>query len=85
MAAKTRTASSAPPLDHAAQVDWYARGVVSKTIPAGQYVRRAAQRHLNDLKKAKTKGFAYRFDPDKGARVCRFIELLPHTKGRWEQ
>lgn len=83
MPAKTRTASSAPPLEHAAQAEWYARGVISKAIPAGRFVRKAAQRHLDDLKKSEKKGYQYRFDPDKGARVCRFIELLPHTKGRW--
>ena len=24
-----------------------------------------------------------RTDPDTGAKVCRFIEMLEHTKGRW--
>jgi phage terminase large subunit-like protein len=43
-------------------------------------VRAAAKRHLADLKR---KRFPYQFVPDKGARVCRFIEMLPHTKGQW--
>ena len=44
-------------------------------------MRKAAKRHLDDLKRDAS--WPYRFDPEKGARVCRFIELLPHTKGRW--
>lgn len=76
----TRSTSSRPPTEHAARAEWYARGVCDGTIPAGRWVRAAAKRHLDDLKR---KGFKYTFDPDKGARVCRFIETLPHTKGRW--
>lgn len=58
----------------------YAVGVVNGSIPAGGWVRKAAKRHLDDLKRA---NFPYKFDPDRGARVCRFIERLPHTKGEW--
>lgn len=76
----TRSTSSRPPVEHAARAEWYALGVTSGTIPAGKWVRAAAQRHLDDIKR---KGFAYKFDPDKGARVCRFIEQLHHTKGKW--
>lgn len=46
-------------------------------------MRLACARHLNDLERAKKKDFAYTFDADKAARACRFIELLPHTKGKW--
>ena len=31
----------------------------------------------------RSKAWGYVFDPEAGARVCRFIELLPHTKGKW--
>jgi phage terminase large subunit-like protein len=27
--------------------------------------------------------FPFRFDVEKAERVCRFIERLPHTKGKW--
>lgn len=75
----TRSTSSPPP-DHAGKAEWYANGVVDGSIPAGRWVRAAARRHLADLKK---KRWGFEFQPDKGAKVCRFIELLPHTKGKW--
>lgn len=78
---RTRSANSPPPADHSAQAEWYAKGVLDGTVPAGKWTRAAAKRHLDDLKKGKS--FPYEFVPDKGARVCRFIELLPHTKGKW--
>ena len=60
----------------------YCRGVTSKEIPACIWVRLACQRHLDDLERAE-KGWIYYFDPEKAEKYCRFIELLPHTKGKW--
>lgn len=74
------TSSAALPRDHAALALGYAEGVVDGKVPAGPWVRAAAKRHLADLKK---KRFGYEFVAERGARVCRFIELLPHTKGQW--
>lgn len=68
---------------HVDAANAYAAAVVAKKIPACQWVKLACKRHLNDLKKAKKKDYAYRFDPAKAEKVCRFIELLPHTKGVW--
>lgn len=61
----------------------YAKDVVAKRIPACKWIRLACKRHLNDLAKSKKKSYPYRFDEAKGEKVCRFIELLPHTKGVW--
>lgn len=61
----------------------YAAHVVDGKILACKWVRLACQRHLDDMKQQKDKSYPYRFDPAKAERVCRFIELLPHTKGRW--
>lgn len=61
----------------------YARDVTSGKILACKWVRLACQRHLDDLEKAKSKSYPYRFDPELAARVCTFIEQLPHVKGRW--
>lgn len=83
MANKTRSANSQPKRDHATIAAQYARDVVSGAVPAGPYVRRAAQRHLDDLERAKEKNYPYFFDSTVGAKVCRFIEFLPHTKGKW--
>lgn len=73
-------ASSKQPRDHAALAQSYVDGVIKGTIPAGPWVIKAAQRHAADL--ARDDGLFY-FNPDRGAKVCRYIELLPHTKGKW--
>ncbi|WP_249976086.1 terminase large subunit [Vreelandella olivaria] len=52
-------------------------------IPACLYVKQACARHLNDVKASKAKSYPYRFDRDKAERVCKFVQLLPHTKGEW--
>lgn len=58
----------------------YARDVVAGRIVAGKWERLACQRQLDDL--ADDDG-PYYFDDDAAERVCRFIEKLPHIKGRW--
>src|SRR5476651_2191756 len=61
----------------------YARDVVSGKIPACSYVKAACQRHIDDLIESKSASYLYRFDKDKGERACKFIGLMPHTKGEW--
>lgn len=61
----------------------YARDVTAGRIVACRYVRLACQRHLDDLKKEKSRNFKFRFDKDAAERPIKFIELLPHTKGEW--
>jgi len=48
-----------------------------------KWVRLAAQRHLNDLKRSKTAAFGYYFDPWQANDVCDVIEKLPHIEGNW--
>lgn len=64
---------------HCGRAYQYAVDIVDGKIPAGRYTRLACQRHLDDLDRE----FDYVFDMDKAERACRFIEQLPHTKGRW--
>lgn len=59
----------------------YAKEVVAGKIPAGRFVKAACKRQIEDLKRWKAKGAAYRFDTGRANKVCRFIELLPHIKG----
>lgn len=61
----------------------YAREVVAGKLPACKWVMLACRRHLDDLDKQRDKGFAYRFDAKTAEKWCKFIELLPHTKGEW--
>lgn len=65
---------------HVTKALQYARKVVSGKIPACRWVKRACQRHLDDLKR---KDWPYTFDPAKAEKACRFAELLPHVKGHW--
>lgn len=50
--------------------------------PAAKWERLAVKRQYDDLAKTGA-DWPWRFDIERGARVCEFIELLPHTKGRW--
>lgn len=61
----------------------YARDVTSGKIPACKSIRLQCKRFLDELKREKGKAFPFRFDVEKAARVCRFIEKLPHSKGKW--
>jgi phage terminase large subunit-like protein len=61
----------------------YARDVVAGKIDACKWVRLACQRHLDDLEASKGRGFKWRFDRAQAERVCLFVQMLPHTKGKW--
>lgn len=69
--------------DYAAIARRYADDVDRGRIPAGKSIRLQCRRFLDELKRQKDKDFPFRFDTDKAARVCRFIERLPHSKGKW--
>jgi len=58
----------------------YTEGAVSGAIPVCEWVRKACQRQLADLRR---KNFEYRFDEKRASRICLFIEKLPHIKGEW--
>ena len=70
---------------HVEAAEKYARDVIAGRIKACQWVRLACRRHMDDLARAKPKGstWPFYFDPASAEKVCRFIELLPLTKGRW--
>ena len=68
---------------YTAVAEQYARDVISGKIPAAKYIKLACQRHLDDLAWQDDDDFAYRFDAGAGGKVCAFIELMPHTKGKW--
>ncbi|NQY65520.1 MAG: terminase large subunit, partial [Alteromonadaceae bacterium] len=61
----------------------YARDIIAGKIPACKYTVLACKRHITELKKQKNKQFLYKFDRDAAERICKFIQLLPHTKGEW--
>lgn len=77
------TTSDVEDRNYPAIAERYARDIVAKKIPAGKSVRLACKRHLDELKLIKKRDFPFRFDTDKASRPCKFIERMPHTKGKW--
>lgn len=69
--------------DYAAIAEQYARDVTKAKIPACKSIRLQCQRFLDELKLQRRRDFPFRFDAEKASRVCRFVERLPHTKGKW--
>lgn len=59
----------------------YAADVLGGKIPACKWVKLAADRQLADLKTYAGSRSPYAFDENEANRVCKFIELLTHTKG----
>jgi len=57
----------------------YARQVVDGKIPACQWTRLACERQLKDLERTDLE-----WRPEAGERVCKFVELMPHVKGKWK-
>lgn len=57
--------------------------MVAGQVVACKWIRLACKRHLDDLGRERLAEYPYRFDKKKAAKVCRFIELLPHVKGQW--
>lgn len=62
----------------------YINGVLSGEIITNKYIKLACQKHLDDLQKSENNpDYPYYFDAAKAERVAKFIQLLPHTKGKW--
>jgi phage terminase large subunit-like protein len=61
----------------------YAQAVVAGQVSVCKWARLACQRQLDDLQRETSDDWPYVFDPDRGARPCEFIEMLPHIKGKW--
>jgi len=62
----------------------YCDDVLSGRIPAGKWTRLACQRQFDDLARAdrNDSDFPFIFDPEPAERVCEFVELSPHVKGK---
>lgn len=58
----------------------YARDVRARKIPACKWVRLACDRHRRDRTR---KDWIFKFDPVLAERKMEFMELFPHTKGKW--
>ena len=70
---------SADPID---RFDDYVEGVLSGEIIACDLVKKACQRHTNDLERVARGELPFRFDGDMVINAIQFIECLPMCKGR---
>ena len=68
--------------DYVAIAGMYGERVERGEIPACEWVRKAVKRQIEDQKRFSGKSSRFYFDPDEAVKVCKFIELLPHTKGQ---
>lgn len=68
--------------DYVAIAGMYGERAERGEIPACEWVRKAVKRQIEDQKRFSGKSSRFYFDPDEAAKVCKFIELLPHTKGQ---
>jgi phage terminase large subunit-like protein len=64
--------------EHTEDAIQYARDVILGVIPACETIYNACQRFFRDISADQ-----YVFDHYLANKACNFIQLLPHTKGRW--
>lgn len=69
------TSSKYPHVDAANQ---YAKQVAAGEIAACKWTRLACERHLKNLER---KDLVWK--PAEAEKFCRFVELMPHVKGKW--
>lgn len=79
---KTKTTATRPTRS-LNSVNAYPRRVVAGKETVCRWVRLACERHLRDLEASSGPGFRWTFDKKKALDKIEFMELMPHTKGRW--
>ncbi len=63
------------------RVTEYASRVVAGKVVAGELHKLACQRHLNDLKRQRSKEFPYYYNPDKASEIIEYAETLTIAEG----
>lgn len=63
----------------------YAIDVTEGRIVAGEYVRRACQRHIDDIEKSKAAPYRYYFDVEKSEKIINFAEELTIAEGEEQE
>ena len=66
---------------HNDDINAYIDGVLSGEIPAGELAKQAVLRHIADLDNQ----VDFYFDEALADKACRFVELMPHVKGKWSK
>ena len=81
----SQTTGSAP-ADYIAVAKVYARAAIAdkRGRKYGKWIRLAAQRFLDDLKRAASPGCPFLFNAWHATDACDFLEKLPHVEGKWD-
>ncbi len=66
--------------DYIAIANKYIDDVINGEVLACSYVKQACERQYKDLRQG---DFSYTFNDERASHICKFIELLPHIKGKW--
>jgi len=64
-------------------MEQYLAAVLDGSKPACKWEKAACERHLADVARGKQAGARWVFDRSRALRAVKFIEGLPHVKGRW--
>ncbi len=70
-------------MTYAERANQYAEDVRDGKVPACLLVKLACARHLADIVASVGDDYLYRFDHAAANKVCGFVELMPHIKGKW--
>ena len=68
---------------HLIAAQTYAQQVIAGDIQTCKWTRLAIDRQIEDLARPAAPNWPWVFDLDRATRVCDFLELLPHIKGKW--
>ena len=63
----------------------YAADVLAGKIIAGNLVKLACKRHLDDIEKSKAAPYKYYFDVEQAERIIEFAESLTIAEGEEEE
>lgn len=82
---RTGSRSSTKPADYVSIAIAYAETACEdrKGASYGKWVRLAARRFLDDLKRKDLKNPPFGWSADRANHVCGFVESLPHVEGTW--
>lgn len=72
-------------MEQADRTTQYALDVVTNRIKAGNLVKLACQRHIDDIKKSEHKSYRYYFDMKMAERILEFAEELTIAEGEEEK
>lgn len=70
-------------MTHIDAANKYIADVLSGGELACKWVKLAVQRQVDDLARSQVDEWPWIFDANRATRPCEFIEMLPHTKGKW--